>query len=425
MEIVHERCCGLDVHAKTVVACLIVPGSGGTSRKEIRTFGTMTEDLMRLRAWLLEATCPVVAMESTGVYWKPIYNLLEGQLEVLVVNAQHIRQVPGRKTDVRDAEWIADLLRHGLLTANFIPDRAQRELRELTRYRTSLVQERTAEINRLKKVLEGASIKLAAVTKNLMGVSAREMLQALLAGTEDAAAMADLARGRLRAKIPQLEQALTGQVGPHQRFLVAEQLAHVDFLDEQIERISAEIAERMRPFEREIALLDTIPGIARQGAEVLVAEMGVKMDRFPSAGHLASWAGMAPGNNESAGKRRSGRTRKGSPWLRALLVEAAYAAGRAKHTYLGAQYRRLVGRKGKKRAAIAVGHSILIIAYHLLRTGEPYQDLGVDYWEQRHRLAQERRLFRQAHALGFTVTRQPDQPAAPDPGNHFHTSPCS
>jgi transposase len=372
----------------------------------------MTEDLTRLRAWLVEAACLVVAMESTGVYWKPIYNLLEGQLEVLVVNAQHIRQVPGRKTDVRDAEWIADLLRHGLLTASFIPDRAQRELRELTRYRTSLVQERTAELNRLKKVLEGANIKLAAVTKNLMGVSAREMLQALLAGTEDAAAMAELARGRLRAKIPQLEQALTGQVGPHQRFLVAQQLAHVDFLDEQIERVSAEIAERMRPFEEAITLLDTIPGIARQGAEVLVAEMGVEMDRFPSAGHLASWAGMAPGNNESAGKRRSGKTRKGSPWLRAQLVEAAYAAGRTKHTYLGAQYRRLVSRKGKKRAAVAVGHSILIIVYHLLRTGQPYQDLGVDYWEQHHRLAQERRLFRQAHALGFTVTRQPDQPAA-------------
>lgn len=410
MEVVHERCCGLDIHAKTVVACRIAPGPDGLSIKETRTFGTMTEDLLRLRDWLVEARCPIVAMESTGVYWKPIYNLLEGTLELLAVNAQHIKQVPGRKTDVRDCEWIADLLRHGLLTASFIPDRDQRELRELTRYRTSLVRERSAELNRLKKVLEGANIKLAVVTKDMMGVSAREMLQALVAGQDGSATMAELARGRLRAKIPQLEQALTGQMGAHQRFLLAEQLAHIDFLDEQIDRVSAEIAERLHPFDQAITLLDTIPGVARRGAEVLVAEIGVEMQRFPTAAHLASWAGMAPGNNESAGKRRSGKTRKGSPWLRELLVEAAHAAGHTKDTYLGAQYRRLVGRKGRKRAAIAVGHSILIIAYHLLLLEEPYQDLGVDYFERRNRQTQERRLFRQAAALGFTVTR--DQPAA-------------
>lgn len=410
MEVVHERCCGLDIHAKTVVACRIAPGPDGLSIKETRTFGTMTEDLLRLRDWLVEARCPIVAMESTGVYWKPIYNLLEGTLELLAVNAQHIKQVPGRKTDVWNCEWIADLLRHGLLTASFIPDRDQRELRELTRYRTSLVRERSAELNRLKKVLEGANIKLAVVTKDMMGVSAREMLQALVAGQDGSATMAELARGRLRAKIPQLEQALTGQMGAHQRFLLAEQLAHIDFLDEQIDRVSAEIAERLHPFDQAITLLDTIPGVARRGAEVLVAEIGVEMQRFPTAAHLASWAGMAPGNNESAGKRRSGKTRKGSPWLRELLVEAAHAAGHTKDTYLGAQYRRLVGRKGRKRAAIAVGHSILIIAYHLLLLEEPYQDLGVDYFERRNRQTQERRLFRQAAALGFTVTR--DQPAA-------------
>lgn len=410
MEVVHERCCGLDIHAKTAVACLIVPGPDGLSIKETRTFGTMTEDLLRLRDWLVEARCPIVAMESTGVYWKPIYNLLEGTLELLAVNAQHIKQVPGRKTDVWNCEWIADLLRHGLLTASFIPDRDQRELRELTRYRTSLVRERSAELNRLKKVLEGANIKLAVVTKDMMGVSAREMLQALVAGQDGSATMAELARGRLRAKIPQLEQALTGQMGAHQRFLLAEQLAHIDFLDEQIDRVSAEIAERLHPFDQAITLLDTIPGVARRGAEVLAAEIGVEMQRFPTAAHLASWAGMAPGNNESAGKRRSGKTRKGSPWLRELLVEAAHAAGHTKDTYLGAQYRRLVGRKGRKRAAIAVGHSILIIAYHLLLLEEPYQDLGVDYFERRNRQTQERRLFRQAAALGFTVTR--DQPAA-------------
>ena len=372
----------------------------------------MTEDLTRLRDWLLEANCPVVAMESTGVYWKPIYNLLEGRLEVLVVNAQHIKQVPGRKTDVRDAEWIADLLRHGLLTPSFIPDRSQRELRELTRYRTSLIEERSAEINRLKKVLEGANIKLAAVTQNLMGISARAMLQALLTGTDDAASVADLARGRLRAKLPQLKEALTGQMGSHQRFLLAEQLAHIDALDEQIERVNAEIAERMRPYEEALTLLDTIPGIARHGAEVLVAEIGIDMNRFPTAGHLASWAGMAPGNNESAGKRRSGKTRKGSPWLRALLVEAAHGAGRSKGTYLGAQYRRLAARRGRKRAAVAVGHSILVIAYQVLRTREPYRDLGVDYFDRRNREALERSLIRRLEALGNTVSVQRTEPAA-------------
>lgn len=412
MEIVHERCCGLDVHAKTILACLVLPGSGGKPTKEIRTFRTMTEDLLRLRDWLVEAGCTHVAMESTGVYWKPIYNLLEGTLVLVVVNAQHIKQVPGRKTDVRDCEWIADLLRHGLLKASFIPDRAQRELRELTRYRTSLVRERSAELNRLKKVLEGANIKLAVVTKDLMGASAREMLAALVAGSEDAAAMADLARGRLRTKIPELEQALVGRVGTHHRFLLAEQLAHIDFLDEQIDRVSAQIAERLRPCEQALILLDTIPGIARRGAEVLVAEIGVEMGRFPTAAHLASWAGMAPGHNESAGKRRSGKTRKGSPWLRELLVEAAHATGHTKDTYLGAQYRRLAGRKGRKRAAVAVGHSILVIAYHVLLLQQPYQELGVDYFERRNRQAQERRLIRQAHALGFTVTREVDQPAA-------------
>jgi transposase len=412
MEVVHERCCGLDVHAKTVVACLIVPGPDGKPSKTVRTFGTMTDDLIRLRDWLLEAQCSIVAMESTGVYWKPICNLLEGSLEVMVVNAQHIKQVPGRKTDVRDCEWIADLLRHGLLTASFIPDRAQRELRELTRYRTSLIRERSAELNRLKKVLEGANIKLAAVTTNLMGTSARAMLAALVAGSEDPETMADLARGRLRSKIPQLERALAGQMGAHQRFLVAEQLAHIDALDEQIDRVSAEIAERLRPFEQAITLLDTIPGIARRGAEILIAEIGVDMGRFPRAGHLASWAGMVPGNNESAGKRRSGKTTKGSPWLRELLVEAAHAAGQTKNTYLGAQYRRLAGRKGSRRAAVAVGHSILVIVYHVLLLQEPYHELGADYLERRNRQAQERRLIRQAQALGFALTRLPDQPAA-------------
>jgi len=275
-------------------------------------------------------------------------------------------------------------LRHSLLRASFIPDRTQRELRELTRYRTSLVRERSAEPNRLKKVLEGATIKLAAVTKDLMGASARSMLATLVEGSNDVAAMAELARGRLRPKIPELEQALAGQMGAHQRFLVAEQLVPIDSLDEQIERISAEITERLRPVDQALTFLDSIPDVARRGAEILVAEIGVDMERFPTAGHLASWAGMAPGTNESAGKRRSGKTSTGSPWLRSLLVEAAHAAGQTKDTYLGAPYRRLAGRKGRKRAAVAVGHSILVIAYHLLLLAEPYQDLGVDYFERRN-----------------------------------------
>jgi transposase len=412
MDVVHARCCGIDVHKRTVVACLLVVNSGGALSKEVRTFGTMTQDLLCLADWLTTAGCTHVAMESTGVYWKPVYNLLEGSLEVVVVNARHIKAVPGRKTDVKDCEWIADLLRHGLLQPSFIPERPQRELRELTRYRTSLIQERTAEVNRLQKVLEGANIKLAAVATDIMGRSGRAILAALVGGAGEATTLAQLARGRLREKMPQLEQALAGQFGAHQRFMVAQQLAHIDFLDEVIERVSAEVAERVRPFEEAVALLDTIPGVGRRTAEVLVAEIGVDMTRFPTAAHLAAWAGVAPGNNESAGKRRSGRTRKGSPWLRAALVEAAQAAGRTKSTYLGAQFRRLLPRKGKKRAAVAVGHSILVIAYHLLSRREPYHDLGVTYFDQRARQTLERRLVRRLEALGYTVSLQPPDSAA-------------
>ncbi|HKC73506.1 MAG TPA: IS110 family transposase [Chloroflexota bacterium] len=413
MDVLHRCCCGVDVHKASVVACLIAPRAGGAPCKEVRTFGTMTEDLLQLVDWLVAAGCTAVAMESTGSYWKPLYNLLEGVVEqVLVVNAAHIKQVPGRKTDVKDAEWIADLLRHGLLRASFIPDRPQRELRELTRYRTSLIRERAAEVNRVQKVLEGANIKLAAVASDLTGVSGRAMLAALLDGHMDAAAMAQLAQGKLRAKIPQLEQALVGQFGAHQRFMIAQQLVHIDTLDEIIARVSVEIAERVHPFAQEIAQLDSITGVGQRTAEAVVAEVGVDMTRFPTADHLTSWAGLAPGNNESAGKRRSGKTRKGSPWLRAVLIEAAHAAGRTKDTYLGAQYRRLLARKGKKRAAVAVARSILVIAYHILRDHEPYHDLGASYLDQRDRQAVERRLVRRLEALGYDVSLQPKEPAA-------------
>jgi transposase len=403
MDVLYSHCCGLDVHKKTVVACLLRPRADGQPAKAIRTFSTMTADLVALADWLAAAGCTHVAMESTGVYWKPIYNLLEQRFELLLVNARHIKAVPGRKTDVRDSEWLADLLQHGLLRGSFVPDREQRELRELTRYRLALVRERTAEANRLQKTLEGANIKLAAVATDILGLSGRQILEALVGGSTDAAAMADLAQGLLRKKIPQLEQALVGQVDAHQRFLIRRHLRQIDDLDTAIAEVSCEIAERVRPVEAVIDRLDTIPGIGRYLAEALIAEIGTDMSRFPSAGHLASWAGMCPGNHASAGKRQSGKTRKGSPWLRALLIQAAHAAGRTRHTYLAAQYRRLAARRGKKRAAVAVGHTILVIVYHLITRETEYEDLGPTYYDERDRAVVERRLVRRLEQLGYSV----------------------
>ena len=309
MEVVYERSCGLDLHQRRVVACLITPGPKGKPVKAVRTFGTMTDDLLALGDWLNAAGCTHVAMESTGVYWKPIYNLLEDRFELLLVNAYHIKAVPGRKTDVKDCEWIADLLRHGLLKASFVPDRPRRELRELTRYRTTLVQERSAEVNRLQKTLEGANIKLSAVASNVLGKSGRDMLEALVNGEAAPAATAQLARGRLRTKLPELERSLTGRLGPHQRFLLAQQLAHVDYLDAAIVRVGTEIATRLRVDDDTLDRLATIPGVGRRIAEIVAAELGLEVGRFPTAGHLAAWAGLAPGNYESAGKRLGGKTR--------------------------------------------------------------------------------------------------------------------
>lgn len=409
MEVMYPRCCGLDVHKKTVVACLLVTEPAQPVRKAVRTFPTMSADLLALADWLQDQGCTHVAMESTGVYWRPIYNLLEDAFTVLVVNAQHIKAVPGRKTDVADSEWIADLLRHGLLRASFIPPRPQRELRELTRYRTALRYERVAEVNRLQKILEGANIKLASVVSDITGKSGHEMLLALVAGTTEAASMAQLARGVLREKIPQLERALVGQFHAHHRFLVAQQLAHIDFLDLLIERVGAEIATRLQAdAAAALCLLQTLPGVGQRTAEVILAEIGTDMSRFPSAGHLASWVGLCPGNQESAGKRLSGRTRKGSPWLRAALVEAAQAAAHMKQpTSLAAQYRRVAARRGAKRAAVAVAHSLLVMIYHMLSRHEPYHDLGGDYFEERDRLERERRLARHLEALGYTVVSPP------------------
>jgi len=403
MQVVYECCCGLDVHKKTITACLL-RWSEGKFSKELRQFSTMTKDLLALSDWLTSAGCTHVAMESTGVYWKPVYNILEGQFELLVVNAQHLKAVPGRKTDVRDAEWIAELLAHGLLKGSFVPPAEVRELRELTRYRSSLVRDRARTLNRLQKVLEGANLKLGSVVSDIDGVSARLMLEALVAGERDPQRLADLAKGRLREKRAQLIEALCCRLRPHQSFLIAEHLAQIDYLEEAIARLSREIEERLRPFEPQVVLLDTIPGGNRRTAEVLWAETGGDMSRFPSHRHLASWAGMCPGNNESAGKRRSGKTRKGSPWLRHALVEAAHGAAHTKNKYPGAQYHRIAARRGKKKALVAVGHSILVIAYHLLTRNQAYCDLGANYFDERDHQAVTKRCVNRLQRLGYKVS---------------------
>jgi transposase len=406
MRVVLDVGCGLDVHKRTVTACLLKRGARGKITREARTFITTTADLLALADWLTENHCQHVAMESTGVYWKPVYNLLEGVCQqVLVVNAAHIKNVPGRKTDVKDAEWIADLLVHGLLSGSFVPPRATRELRELTRYRKRLIQSRADESNRIQKLLEGGNIKLASVATDVLGASGRAMLEALVAGETDASQMAQLAKGRLRKKIPELQQALCGLLSQTQRWLLGEQLEQIHQLDQAITRLDAKIEVLLRPFGDTIDRLQEIPGVSRRVAEVLLAEVGTDMKQFPSARHLASWAGMCPGQRESAGKRQSGRTRKGDPWLRATLVEAAWAASRTKQTYLGARYRNLARRRGTKRACMAVGHSILKIAYHLLANSEVrYVDLGDHYLDlyQRDRLKHD--LIRRLNSLGVKVT---------------------
>ena len=435
MERVYERCCGIDVHKKMVVACLILVVNG-QRRKEARTFRTTTQDLLLLLDWLSGAGCTHVAMESTATYWKPIYNLLEGHFELLVVNAQHIKAVPGRKTDVHDAEWIADLLQHGLLRASFIPAASQRDLRELTRYRTNLVEERARAANRLQQTLEGTNLKLGDVATDILGKSGRAILEALLAGQTDPSVLADVAQGRMKAKRAELEQVLVGTLTAHHRFLLREQLDHIDTLNEAISRVSNEIEERMQSLdlveqstdiiegttqehEQElltwkgaIELLDTIPGINQRAAEGILAEIGTEMTRFTNSHHLASWAGMCPGSNESAGKRLSSRIRKGSPWLRTLLVEAAHAAAHSKNTYLSAQYRRLAARCGAKKAAVAVGHTILIIIYHVLQEREGYRELGGNYFDERDRQATEKRLVRRLEKLGYEVAVKSPSPAA-------------
>jgi transposase len=409
MHIMHERCAGLDVHKKTVVACVLTPDGQGGWGQEVRTFGTMTVDLLALSDGLLACGCTHVAIESTGDYWKPVFNILEGTCEVLLVNAQHVKAVPGRKTDVKDAAWLAELLQHGLWRASFIPPVAQRELRDLTRYRSTFSQARVTLINRVQKLLEEANIKLAAVASDIMGGSGRAILAALLTGHVDPQALAELAKGRLRSTRDQLASALEGRVKPHHRFVLTELLSQIDSLDETIARFEAQIQAICGPFEEAVALLDTIPGVARRPAEMIVAEIGTDMTRVPSADPLASWAGVAPGNHESAGKQASGKTRKGNRFLRTTLVQAAHAAARTRGTYLNAQYRRLAARRGKKRAILAVAHSMLVMAYDMIQRREPYHDAGADFFDRLQPEDTARRLVKRLETLGYLVTLQSAQ----------------
>jgi transposase len=402
-----ERCAGLDVHRDTVVACVRVPGPDGEGEAHVETFGTTTAELLRLGDWLAGWRVTRAAMEATGVYWKPVYYALESRLEVWLCNAQHLRNVPGRKTDVADAGWIAELVEHGLLRPSFVPPPQIRALRDLTRYRKTQIRERAKELQRLEKVLQDAGIKLTSVASRVETKSARAMLEALLAGTTDPAQLAELAKGRLRPKIPALEQALAGHFDGHHATLVTQILAHLDFLEASIAALSIEIDELIDPFVWARELLMTIPGVARRTAEVVIAEIGADMAVFPTAEHLASWAKVCPGNHESAGKRRSGKNTPGPSWLQQTLMEAANAASRSKGTYLAAQHANIRGRRGTNKATVAVAHSILIIAWHLLTTRQPYSDLGADYLLTRTAEQRTRRLIRQLEQLGHKVTLQP------------------
>lgn len=401
MDVVYKKCCGLDVHKKLIVACIL-----DDTKKEIRTFGAMTGDILELVDWIKSTDCEAVAMESTGVYWKPIYNLLELEnITTLVVNAKHMKAVPGRKTDVKDSEWIAQLLKHGLLSASFIPSREQRELRELVRYRRSISEERVREVTRIQKILEGANIKLSSVASNIMGVSGRNMLDAIVKGNIDPISLSQMAKASLRGKIPELQQALTGLIGEHQRMILKSQLIHIDFLDSQIDELSEEIARRLQSENEIIEILDTIPGINRKAAELIIAEIGTDMSRFPTASHLASWAGLCPGNNESAGKKKNSSTHDGNKHIRAIMVETALANRHTK-SYFSSQYKRIAARRGKKRAAIAVAHSMLIVVYNMISKKQPYQEIGQDHFDKLNSQYRAKKLINQLESLGYTVTKE-------------------
>ena len=416
MQVVHARCCGLDVHKKSVVACLLLTEPDGSVRRQVRTFGTMTADLLALDDWLTAHGVTQIAMESTGVYWRPVFNLLEHEERtVTLVNAQHLKAVPGHKTDVKDSEWLADLLRHGLVKASFIPPAPIRALRELTRARKTLVQQRADAVNRVHKLLEVTNIKLASVASNILGKSGRAMLDALLAGETDLDALAALAQGQLRKKRTELRQALDGRLAPHHHLLLAQLLTQIDFLGEQIAQLAAAITDQLTPMQEAVALLQTIPGVSATAAAAILAEIGVDMGRFPSAKHLASWAGLCPGNKQSGGKRLKEQTTSGNIWLKGVLSECAWAAARTKETYLAAQFKRLARRRGVYKALIAVAHSLLVIIYHVLQRGEAYRELGSDYFAQIDSQRAERYHIKRLTALGYQVTLTPLPDGEPIP----------
>jgi len=404
VRIISNFVCGLDVHKKSITACVLLP-----NQKHIETFGTMTDDLILLIDWIRSHNCTHVAMESTGVYWKPIYNLLELEpdIEAYVVNAQHIKQVPGRKTDVKDAEWIAELLKHGLLKPSYIPSREQRELRELVRYRRSLIDEKAREANRIQKVLEGANIKLGSVASNVLGVSGRAIINEIIKGNIEPTKLAELSKGKLRKKKELLEQSLNGLIGPHQRLMLKKQIEHIEFLEEQISELDEEIKKRTSSFEEDIRYMDSIPGIGRQTAEQLLAEVGPDMTRFPTANHLTSWAGMAPGQNESAGKKRPAKTRNGNKHLRSALIEAANSIIRKKDSYLQAKYHRIKRRRGSKKAAVAIARQLLVIVYHLLTRKEQYQELGSGHYKNQAIEIKKNKALKSLKKLGYEVVLSP------------------
>jgi transposase len=404
MEAIIERCCGIDVHKKTIVACLMVGKPDGKPQKTIKTFSTMTRDLLACKDWLESEDCTYVAMESSGVYWKPVFNILEDSMEVILANARHIKNVPGRKTDVKDCEWIAQLLRHGLIKGSFIPPKPIRELRDLTRYRRKLIQTKSSELNRIHKLLEDANIKLSSVVSDINGISAQDMIYHLIKEDMSPKEMATLARGRLRKKITELEKALEGHMKEHHRLILKVSIQMIASYDNAIDKLDREIDQRMEPYREESERLQSIPGLKKKTAESLVAEIGVDMNRFPSHCHLSSWAGVSPGNNESAGKRRSGKSTPGNRWLKGSLTEAAWAASKSKGTYLKVRYHRLASRRGKKRACLAIGHTILIMAYHIIKEQCTYRELGADYFDRLNEAHIIRRLTSRIQALGYHVS---------------------
>ena len=412
MDTMYRCCAGLDVHKETVAACVRRVDASGRVTQEVRTFGTTTGALLQLLDWLTAQGVEAAAMESTGVFWKPIWNILEGAVKVILVNARHIKNVPGRKTDVQDCAWIAQLLQHGLLRASFVPERPQRELRDLTRQRSQLAAEQARVANRIHKTLEDANIKLGSVATDILGVSGQEMIRALIGGQDDPEQLADLARRRLRAKLPELREALRGHLTDHHRFMLRQLMDHLAYLDHQVAAFAQRIEELMRPFQEAIRRLTTIPGVGVLTAQNILAEIGTDMSRFPTDQHLASWAAMCPGNRESAGKRQSGHTNHGNRWLRTALVQAAWAASHSKNTYLSAQYRRLAGRRGKKRAIVALGHTMLVMIYHLLRDGVDYHELGHDYLDKLQPQRLTHYLVKRLESLGHQVTLTPADQAA-------------